>query len=194
MRVLVACECSGRVKMAFRNKGHDAWSCDLKPSEITNDKFHYQCDIREVLNNGWDLMIAHPDCTYLSIMGGVWMNKQPERINKVKEASVFFNYLLNQEINKIAIENPIPNKWARQYIRHYDQLIQPYYFGEAYKKGTCLWLKGLPPLMFTLIHGNPKCYVSAGAKGKTNNGIGHSKTDRARTFQGIANAMATQWG
>ena len=122
------------------------------------------------------------------------MNKQPLRINHTMAAAEFFNYLLNQNIPKIAIENPIPNKWARKYIRHYDQLIHPSYFGDVYKKGTCLWLKNLPPLMFTYICGNPHSYVSAGAKGKTNDGVAHSKADRARTFQGIANAMAEQWG
>jgi site-specific DNA-cytosine methylase len=207
MNVLVACECSGRVKTAFRKLKHDAWSCDLKESEIPDDKFHYQCDVREVLNNGWDLMIAHPDCTFLTVTGNKWMlpeyskrfpNRQEERENAVK----FFMLLANANIDKIAIENPVgimSTRWRKP-----DCIIQPYYFGDTERKTTCLWLKNLPPLMSVLkpaTIAKPELYVYA--DGRTD-GMMHVKTMRlspneratvrSRTFQGIANAMAEQWG
>lgn len=193
MNVLVACECSGRVKTAFRNKGHNAWSCDLKPSEIPDDKFHHQCDIREILeahdkNKIWDLMIGHPDCTKLANSGARWLFEKPGRWKELDEAAAFFNYLKNQDIPKIALENPQPHKWATALIGHYDQKIQPWWFGEGETKGTCLWLKNLPPLMATYIHSGRIPRVHHEPPGI------NQKANRARTYQGIANAMADQWG
>jgi hypothetical protein len=188
MKVLVACECSGRVKTAFRNKGHDAWSCDIKPSEIPNDPYHLQCDVRDILGNGWDLMIAHPDCSLLANSGARWLFEKPGRWDELAISAKFFNLLKNQPIPKICIENPQPHKWATELIGHYDQKIQPWWFGEGETKGTCLWLKGLPPLMATYIHTGriPRVHHEPPSP--------NQKANRARTYLGIAKAMADQWG
>jgi hypothetical protein len=207
MNVLVACECSGRVKTAFRNKGHNAWSCDLKSSEISDDKFHYQCDVREVLNNSWDLLIAHPDCTYLCNSGVCWLSYQPTRFDSMILAAQFFKFLLSQPVPKITVENPIPHKYALEYIgQKYTQIIQPNQFGEDASKATCLWLKGLPKLRPTGIILPSHYKVSKSGIGRmvyaNQTGSGRTceppgperKANRARTYQGIANAMAEQWG
>ena len=185
MKVLVACEFSGIVREAFKAKWHDAWSCDLLPTEIPGQ--HIQGDVLEILDDGWDLMIAHPPCTRLCNSGVRWLAER-NLWNDMKNSCIFFNKLLNAPINKIAIENPIQHKYARQYIRKPDQIIQPYHFNEPESKATCLWLKGLPPLMATIVHTefNQSIFKQAPSPERT--------MIRSRTFLGIASAMAEQWG
>ena len=182
MRVLVACEFSGVVRDAFAARGHDAWSCDILPTERPGQ--HYQCDVREVLGMGWDLMIAHPPCTYLSYAGARWFKVQPDRYDKAREAYKFVKMLADAEVPKIAIENPrgLLTKWHGKP----SQVIQPYQFGDAFTKYTCLWLTGLPPLLYTCIEVNR--FVNWTELGP------RSAKDRSRTFPGIAEAMAAQWG
>jgi hypothetical protein len=199
MRVLVACEFSGIVREAFKARGHDAWSCDLLDTEIPGN--HIKGDVLKLLHIGWDLMIAHPPCTYLSNAARrVW--NQPGRDVKRAEAMKFFMELVNAPIAKICVENPLGVPcWE---FRKPDQIIQPYYFGETVQKKTCLWLKNLPRLSYTEIFPvKPKpLYLCAGEKSKGkpinwcegNRGEGNRAKARARTFLGIANAMAEQWG
>lgn len=183
MRVLVACEFSGTVRDAFAAAGHDAWSCDILPSETPGN--HIQGDVLSVLNDGWDLMIAHPPCTYLSYAGLRWFKVQPDRMDKAKEGFEFFMQLVNAPIPCIAIENPkgYPLAWHRIS----DQKIHPWHFGEPYTKETHLWLKNLPPLMYTQIHIDPFVNWTKYKKGS------HSGKGRSKTFPGIAAAMAAQW-
>lgn len=198
MRVLVACEFSQVVCKAFRDKGHEAYSCDILPTE-GNPDWHIQDDILKHLDNNWDLMIAHPPCTYLARVGLRWLLNNPERQIKMLEACEFFNRLLNANIPRIVIENPQQHRFAREYIRKPDQSIEPYMFGHIEHKRTYLWLVGLPLLNPSSVLWNPElvryldkrghkhywtCMVSTKDKSR----------DRSRTFQGIAQAMATQWG
>ncbi len=141
MRVLVACEFSGRVREAFRKRGHDAWSCDLLSTEIPSD-YHLQGDVLNYLWMNWDLMIAHPPCTFLAVSGARWFK---DRIPQQNQALEFVQTLLNADIPRIALENPISIISSR--IRKPDQIIQPWMFGEEYQKTTCLWLKNLPKLV-----------------------------------------------
>ena len=144
MKILIACEYSGRVREAFARLGHDAWSCDLLPTEIPGN--HLQCDVLEVIDSQkWDMMIAHPPCTYLSYAGMASWNA-PGREEKRQEALEFFMKLVNALIPKICVENPVG--WPNQKYRRPDQIIHPYYFGERQLKRTCLWLKGLPKIWF----------------------------------------------
>ncbi len=201
MRILVACECSGVVREAFRAKGHNAWSCDLKPAE-DNSIYHYQCDIREILDGPdkgqWDLLLAFPDCTYLSSSGLHWNTRNPERALKTQAAVDFALYLLNQPIPKIALENPIGRLSTA--IRKPDQIIQPHQFGHDAAKATCLWLKGLPLLVPT--HHIDSRYVDGKPRWSNQTDSGQNRlgpsstraTERARTYKGIAEAMADQWG
>lgn len=199
MIVLFACECSERGKKAFLDKGHDAHSCDFKQGE-QGLKNHHQCDIKELLCSRWartiDLMVAHPDCTYLANSGVRWLFEKEGRWEQLKQAAEFFNYLKSQPIPRIAIENPLPHKWATELVGHYDQRVQPYWFGEPYKKGICLWLKNLPPLIQTNYIPPPK---NKDEKKKWEQvwreppGV-NQKTNRARTYQGFALALAEQWG
>jgi hypothetical protein len=147
VRVLVACEFSGIVREAFRKSGHDAWSCDLLSSDIPGQ--HIQGDVLGLLNDGWDMMIAHPPCTYLSSSGLHWNKRRPERAAQTEEALEFVLRLLEADIPKIALENPIGCISTR--IRRPDQIIQPWQFGHPESKATCLWLKNLPPLTPTNI-------------------------------------------
>ncbi len=197
MRILIACEFSGIVREAFKRKGHDAWSCDLLPTEIPGQ--HIQGDVLEILNDNWDMMIAHPPCTYLSYAGLHYNKNNPNRQNKTKLAVEFVLKLWNSNIPKICIENP------RGYLQNWrkpDMEIHPYYFGDSELKRTCLWLKNIPPLMITGLMEKPKPYhsiirKSGGKKGKVYNYYFHqNKTahERSRTFKGIAEAMANQWG
>ena len=199
MRVLVACEYSGRVRDAFNKRGHDAWSCDLLPTEAEGQ--HIQGDVLEVLEDGWDLMIAHPPCTYLSRAGGRWLYPKGklnhERYKKLLDARQFFFKLYFARIHKIAIENPIPFKIAQ--LPEPTQSIQPYYFGEPYSKYTLLWLKELEPLQPTNLLSNFKSWLPSNSSGfrvgqKVQKGVSKSVKDYSTTFQGIANAMAEQWG
>lgn len=198
MKVLVACECSGRVKMAFRAKGHNAWSCDILPSEIENDRYHIQDDVLKHLNDGWDLMIAHPPCIYLCVSGARWLTNNPERLELQKQALSFVQQIANAPIDKIAIENPI-GKLSRVW-RKPDQVIQPFWFGEPLMKSTCLWLKNLPKLKPANIVPVEFHISSTGRKWSkwfwdtSLLPYEERSRERSRTFWGIANAMADQWG
>lgn len=197
MKVLVACEFSGVVREAFKAKGHDAWSCDFLPTEILGQ--HIQGDVLKVINNGWDLLVGFPPCTFLCVAGLHYSKKDPERMKKTMEALGFFIKLYNAPIGRIALENPVGIISTK--FRKPDQIINPCNFGEAELKKTCLWLRGLPPLMHTSdIKVKPKHTIirKTGTKaGKPYNYYwreGKSAHDLSRTFQGIANAMADQWG
>lgn len=191
MRVLVACEFSGTVRDAFRARGHEAMSCDLLDTEAPGP--HYRGDVRDVLGDGWDLMVAHPPCTHLAVSGARWFGrKQAEQA----AALDFVRLLLAAPIPRIAVENPVSVISSR--IRRPDQVIQPWQFGDAATKTTCLWLRSLPPLRPTRI-------VERGARHVTKSGRslpawynmppGPDRARiRSRTFPGIAAAMAEQWG
>jgi len=194
MKILIACEFSGVVRDAFTERGHDVMSCDLLPSEKPGQ--HYQGDVFDIIGDGWDMMIAHPPCTYLANSGVCWLYKQEGRWDNMKNGAEFFKSLLNVNINKICIENPIPHKYAVDIIGNkYNQIVQPYQFGHMESKATCLWLKGLPELVHT---NNVKSemlklpknisqrlhYLSPGPE---------RQKERSRTYHGIADAMSDQW-
>ena len=194
MKVLIACEYSAVVRDAFRAKGHDAWSCDILPTE-GNPKFHIAGDVLGyILDDNWDLMIAHPPCTYLSNAGARFLYPKgvlnQERLAQGVEAKEFFMKLLDAPIPKICIENPVQSKVFG--IQKYNQIIEPYQFGHPFKKKTCLWLKNLPQLQHTKILPKPESTKIAG--NWFNKGGKDRQKNRARTFQGIADAMAAQWG
>lgn len=194
MRVLVACEYSGTVRDAFKAKGHDAWSCDILPTDKEGQ--HYQCDVREVLDKEWDLMIAHPPCTYLTNSGVTWLHRDPSRWQKLDEAAEFFRTLLNAPIPRICIENPIMHKHAKERIGvHQSQVIQPWMFGHMEQKATCLWLKGLPLLKPTNDVKAEMLKLPDSQRQRLHY-LPPSKDRwkiRSTTFQGIADAMAEQW-
>jgi site-specific DNA-cytosine methylase len=191
MRVLVACEYSGVVRDAFIARGHDAMSCDLIEAEGS----HYAGDVRDILGDSWDLMIAHPPCTHLSVSGARWFKgKEQEQ----RDALYFFDQLWRADIPKICIENPVGI--ASTHIEKPTQIVHPYHFGEPVSKATCLWLKGLPKLVPTDVV-EPEWVTFPNGKRQskwyyetslaTHDQRGHL---RSKTFQGIANAMADQWG
>lgn len=195
MKVLIACEFSGIIRECFTAKGHIAMSCDFRDTEIPG--WHYKGNVLDVLDLGWDLMIAHPDCTYITNSGVCHLHKDNSRWGKLSDATDFFKILLNCNIPKICIENPIPHKYAIEQIGEtYTQLIQPYMFGHPEQKATCLWLKGLPKLYET---DNVKEYMmSLPLKERQrihymSPGKDRAK-ERARSFVGIGIAMADQWG
>ena len=181
MRVLIACEFSGAVRKEFEALGHEAWSCDLLPSEIPGN--HYQGDVRDMLSEHWDLMIAHPPCTHLAVSGARWFK---EKQTKQAEALEFVRLLMSAPIERIAIENPISIISSR--IRKPDQIIQPWQFGHGETKATCLWLKGLPKLQPTNIVEGREQRVHKMPPSPDR------WRERSRTFAGIAWAMAQQWG
>ena len=200
MRVLIACEYSGIVRDAFIKKGHDAISCDILPTE--SDGPHYQGDVLDIINDGFDLMIAHPPCTHLAVSGARWFkDKQQEQADALE----FVRKLLAAPIPRIALENPISIISSR--IRKPDQIIQPWQFGDEAQKTTCLWLKDLPLLVHTNVVGKGEFYTSPSGK-KLPSWYGDTVVDgkkigcntpeikkiRSKTFQGIADAMASQWG
>lgn len=190
MKVLIACEFSGIVRDAFRLRGHDAWSCDILPTEKEGP--HIQRDVLDVLGQGWDLMIAHPPCTHLSV-SGAWKFK--EKIQEQAEALDFIRILLAAPIDKIALENPVGVISTR--IRKPDQIIQPWMFGEDASKKTCLWLKNLLPLRRTRFVAPTKDgrYANQTPSGRNNLGPSRDRWKlRSRTYGGIAEAMASQWG
>lgn len=196
-KVLIACEFSGVVREEFRKMGFDSWSCDILPAE-DNSPYHIQDDVLKHLNEGWDLMIAHPPCTYLCNSGVHWIYRQKGRWNKMEEAREFFLKLWNAPIPYIAIENPIPHKYAN--LPEYSQIIQPYYFGDRISKKTCLWLKNLPLLTPTRIV-KPERAKSRTGKEYDKWWLETSRVPykerwkvRSKTFRGIAEAMAEQWG
>jgi|TARA_R110000824_G_scaffold91146_1_gene222045 hypothetical protein len=187
LKVLIACECSGIIREAFRKNGHEAYSCDLKPDENNKSEFHIQDNVLNHLDKNWDLMIAHPVCTFIC-RNRAMKNKLE---NKEIDTSLFLK-LLNADIPRICIENPVPSKAAN--LPAYTQIIQPYEHGHDHSKKTCLWLKNLPKLQPTKLI--KITYVT------TKNGYRYTKgwyntprnsTDRSRTFTGIANAMSNQW-
>ena len=204
MKVLVACEESQRVCISFRNRGHEAYSCDIQPCSGGHPEWHIQGDVIPLLNKKWDLIIAHPPCTYLSNAGAVRLYPKSgqlnvERYKKGLGAKEFFMLFYNADCPKIAIENPIPSRIYE--LPKYDQIIQPYQFGHPYSKKTCLWLKGLPKLQPTkIVTENIISWVSGGSKDKYGNQRKNSGTKfrdpkiRSKTFWGIAKAMAEQWG
>lgn len=203
MRVLVACEFSGVVRRAFTEKGHEAWSADYLPA-LDKAKNHYIGDCREVLKYGWDLMIAHPPCTYLTVAANKYYN--PEiygdaayaRLQKREEALQFVNELLEADIPKIALENPVGVISSR--IRKPSQVVQPYYFGDDERKSTCLWLKNLPLLKPTNVVQPNVIRLSSGKTDSASHLFSLGLDKRVRgyvrsiTFEGFAKAMAEQWG
>jgi len=188
MKILIACECSGRIRDAFRKNGHDAWSCDLKSDENNKNEYHIQDDVLNHLDEGWDMMIAHPVCTFIC--------RNRARLNKIQNKKIDINLfmsLLNADIERICIENPVPSKAAG--LPKYDQIIQPYEHGHDHSKKTCLWLKNLPKLKPTKIV--KVTYITTANGYRYTRGYYNTPrnaTDRSRTFQGIANAMSVQWG
>jgi len=215
MRVLIACETSGMTRDAFRARGHDAWSCDLLPAE-TATLYHYQCDVRDVLNHGWDLMIAHPDCTYLTVAANKYLKDDPgvkcapgvlfgaARRQAREEALTFVMLLMKAPIKKKVIENPIGA--ISSAIRKPDQIIQPFQFGDDASKATCLWLEGVAPLVIDPAKRYPGRWVMHNGKmverwgNQTDSGQNKLAPsadrwkERARTYPGIAGAFAEQWG
>ena len=192
MKILIACEYSGTVRDAFAAKGHDVWSCDILPTESPGN--HFQGDVIEHLDKGWDLMIAHPPCTYLSNAGARFLYPKSklneERYKLGLKAKEFFMALYNAPINKICVENPISSKIFA--LPKYSQIIQPYEYGHPIQKRTCLWLKNLSQLQptniifkrqSTKIPGN---WFNKGGKDRQKN--------RSKFFKGFANAMVDQWG
>lgn len=190
MKVLVACEFSGTVRDAFSRRGHDAWSCDLLPSETSGQ--HYQGDVRDLLGQQWDLMIAHPPCTHLAVSGARWFK---DKLTEQAEALNFVQLLLGANIPKIALENPVSIISSR--IHKPDQIIQPWQFGHPESKTTCLWLKGLPPLQHTNVLQMPPSGRWENQTPSGQNKLSPSPERaklRSKTYHGIAEAMADQWG
>jgi len=199
MRVLIACEYSGAVRDEFIKLGHDAMSCDLLPTDAPGP--HYQGDVFDIINDGWDMMIAFPPCTHLALSGAAWF-EQKIKDGRQEEGLQFVRDLMNANIPKIAIENPIGIISSR--IKKYDQIIQPYYFGDPFQKSTCLWLKGLQPLKRTNVVncGEFKEWIDKKTGKKKRQPLWFfealSQGDlrwkiRSQTFPGIAKAMAEQW-
>lgn len=181
LRVLVACEYSGAVRRAFASRGHFALSCDLLPAEDGGP--HHQGDVRELLGWGWDVLIAHPPCTHLAVSGARWFRY---KVQQQEEALDFVRELLAAPVDRIALENPVSVISSR--IRKPDQVIQPWQFGHGETKATCLWLKGLPPLVPTDVVAGRENRIHRMPPGPDR------WRERSRTFQGIADAMADQWG
>lgn len=193
-RVLVACEFSGIVRDAFRALGHDAWSCDLLPSVAEFQGPHLEGDVRWWLGEGWDLMIAHPPCTYLCSSGLHWNARRPERAAETERAVAFVRELMDAPIPRIAVENPIGCLSSR--IRKPDQIVQPWYYGDDASKATCLWLKNLPPLLDTNRLPGDARTRRANQTASGQNKLGPSPDRwklRSLTYPGFAAAMATQW-
>jgi hypothetical protein len=200
VKVLVACEFSGRVREAFARRGHFATSCDLLETEIpeSENSKHYVGDVRDILSDNWDLIIAHPPCTYLAQSGVQWLGKVPGRWQQMLEGIDFFNTFLSHPCEKICIENPIMHSHAKQRLLKpdYTQKIQPYFFGHLERKQTCLWLKNLPKLKVTNNLEQQVLFMHKADKDKVHwepPGPERQK-NRSRTYLGVAEAMASQWG
>ena len=201
MRILVACEESQAVTIELRKLGHEAYSCDIEECSGGHPEWHLQVDALELLKMKWDMIIAFPPCTYMTNAGAVRMRVKgeidQERYRKAMEAKNFFMQFYNADCPKIAIENPTPMRIIG--LPPYTQAVQPYYFGHPFSKRTCLWLKGLQPLMPTEIMTYHEPYVNGGCKdahGKYRRFQGRRERDartRSKTFPGIAKAMAEQW-
>lgn len=201
MKVLIACEFSGVVRDAFRRRGHQAWSCDILPADPSPfQKYHFNRDVLGLLKQPWDLVIAHPPCTYITNAGVRHLHSVPsrngvlpkihgeERWKLMRQASQFFAEFLNCRCNKVCVENPVPHRYAKEIIGQYTQLIQPWQFGHGETKATCLWLKNLPILVPTKIVEGRVARIHmmppSADRGKL----------RSITYTGIAEAMADQWG
>ena len=184
MKVLVACEYSGRVRDAFRRYGHDAWSCDLLECEA-DPQHHYQCPVEEIIDQGWDLMVAHPPCTYLAVSGMHWTKNGHRDPQLTEDALAFVQLLMDSPIQRWCIENPVSIISTR--IRKADQTIHPWQHGHGETKATCLWLKNLPLLRPTnVVEGREPVVWKMSGKDRWKN--------RSRTYPGIAAAMGQQWG
>jgi len=189
MKILVACEYSGRVREAFRAKGHDAWSCDLLESE-DNSPYHIQGDVIPLLNEKWDMIIAHPPCTYLCNSGVRWLHEREGRWELMREGAEFFKMFMDAA-PKVAIENPVMHRYALEIVgRKPDFTVQPWQFGDNFKKRTCFWTKGLAPLKPTSDLDGSAAIAEVHLCPP---GIDRWKI-RSRTYQGIADAIAEQWG
>lgn len=195
MRILIGCEFSGVLREAFAAQGHDAWSCDLLPTEQPGQ--HIQGNVLDVLNDGWDAAFWFPPCTYLCSSGLHWNTRRPERAAKTETALDFVQQLMNTPVPFMALENPIGCISTR--IRKPDQVVQPYQFGEDASKATCLWLKGLPPLVPTdyvaprMVNGKPR-WSNQTDSGQNRLAPSEKRwMQRSITYQGVANAMAVQW-
>lgn len=195
MKILIACEYSGKVRDSFRQRGHEAVSCDLLPTDVPGP--HYQGDVFDIINDGWDMMIGFPPCTYVCVSGLHWNKKVQGRQQKTDEAIEFFKTLLSVDIPHIALENPVG--CLSTYVRKPDQIIQPYQFGDDASKKTCLWLKNLPPLKPTkyieprIVDGKPR-WGNQTDSGQNNLPPTKDRWKiRSETYTGIANAMADQW-
>lgn len=196
MKILVACEYSGTVRDAFIKVGHEAMSCDLLPTDSSGP--HYQGDVFDIINDGWDMMVAHPPCTYLSVSGMHWTTRGLRDPQLTEDALNFVRLLMAAPIERIAIENPISVISSR--IRKPDQIITPYQFGHDASKKTCLWLKGLPLLRPTqlveprIVNGKPRWgNQTDSGQNKLPPSADRWKI-RSETYTGIADAMADQWG
>lgn len=208
MKILIACEYSGRVRDAFARRGHTAVSCDLRATEAPNG-WHVQGDVLKLLDQGWDMMIGHPYCTFNNLAGIQWMwhpedtalpeaerrrhPRYPNRMRDFLEGVEFFNALKNAPIEKIALENSQPHGLAQRHIGKQDQIVQPYHFGSPFTKGAALWLKGLPPLKLEYAKADyPKGYIKAACHMMPPGP--NRERERSRTDPAIAEAMAEQWG
>jgi hypothetical protein len=195
MKVLVACEYSGVVRDAFIRAGHDAMSCDLLPTDT--DGPHYQGDVMDIINDGWDLLIAHPPCTYLTNSGVRWLHTEDGRWDRMREGAEFFKALLNADVSRVCVENPIMHRYAKEIIgAEQSQVVQPWMFGHTEQKATCLWLRGLPNLEPT---NNVKDEMMKLPKSQRQRlhylpPSGDRWKQRSTTYSGIAEAMAQQWG
>jgi len=193
MRILIGCEYSQIVTQAFRRKGHDAWSCDLLPTD-GDPAYHIQADVLTLLGDGWDMAIFHPYCTYNTNAANRWLFEDSskstvaERLVLRDEGLEFFLKLLNAPIPKIAIENPEPHPYVIEVVGRYQDKVQPWMFGDPETKGVCLWLKNLPPLMSTIIESRRD-----DIKHRLPPGPERAKL-RSRFFPRMAEAMAEQWG
>ena len=203
MKILIACEESQVVTEEFRKQGHEAYSNDIIDTSGNHPEWHIKDDLMNIINDNWDMIIAFPPCTYLTVTGNRWFNierygdKAIERHKLREQAVEFFMNIVNAECDKIAIENPVG--YMNTYYRKPDQIIHPYHFGDAYEKRTCLWLKNLQPLEHTnIVQPEPRKYYSSGKSHPNWYYEASNKKDRAKirskTFPGIAKAMAEQWG
>lgn len=190
LNVLVGCESSGVVREAFRVLGHNAWSCDLLPADDESE-YHMQCDIREAVEEAhWDLGIFHPPCTRLCNSGVRWLHER-DLWAELDEAADLFSFCLNARIERVCVENPVMHKYAKERIRKYfdfTQSVQPWQFGHGETKRTCFWLRGLEPLQPTSIVEGREARIHRMPPGKDR------WKERSKTYAGIANAMAMQWG
>ena len=195
MKILVACEYSGTVRDSFLKKGHDAYSCDILPCDTRSSR-HIQDDVLNHLYHGWDMVIAHPPCTYLSNSGVRHLHTDTSRWDKMRDGANFFKVFMDLPVKKVAIENPIIHKYAVEIIgRRQDQVIQPWMFGHPEQKATCLWLKGLPKLVQENNVKEEMMRLSFKERNRVwfLGGKDRAKL-RSKTFEGIAKAMSNQWG